>query len=409
MRALIGIRRPVNGEEHAPSNRCSSSVKYKPRVLIVGPRREHQGGITRAIDSWMAAGLADVASIEIVELAAWDAPRRVQAFQSVWGLMRVVTRVMSRKSRPALIHVQVSSGASFYRKYVAAWAARCFAVPIVVHLHSGGFQDWVQHSRIHQYMARHLFGMSAVTIVVAGRWRPVVQSFGAQRVHVVPHMLPQEFRSALAAQDAAPARQSHRDRQHTILYYGRWAPIKGLDLLARAISELDSEYQARLTVRIFGNGERSWVERCFRCAGLAKVSINGWLSDADKLGELLAASVVIAPSRQEAFGASLLEVMAVGVPLITSDAGAIPEVVEGYSPALLTRAGNVADLRDGIAALVDGRWPAAVGVGTSGLSARFASSAIIGGLDRAYKECVGQHADKDPSPVSALVESTSTR
>ena len=62
--------------------------------------------------------------------------------------------------------------------------------------------------------------------------------------------------------------------------------------------------------------------------GLARqVIVAGRLGDADRDGLLALADALVFPSTYEGFGAPVIEAMALGTPVITSDHGALPEVV----------------------------------------------------------------------------------
>ena len=396
---------PTGGTGPDPVERSTSATLAKLvvvgpdprrlRVLLVGPRPEHPGGITRAVDSWIDAGLGEVADVKVVGMAAWDASRPVQAVQFATGLLAVARHLVSRRHRPDLVHLQVSSGASLYRKCAAACIAWCAGVPFIVHLHSGGFQSWIDGNIVHRLAARRLIGSASGTIVVAAHWKSLAEELGAQDVYVVSHMLPPGLAEKFseAPRDTRP--RSDAGGPLAILYYGRWSPVKGLDLLANAIAQLSAAHRQRLKVRIFGNGDRAWAEQLFRDLTVAEVSIHGWLSDADKAQELETADVVVAPSRQEAFGASLLEVMAAGTPLITSDAGAIPEVVQGYPLAMVISSGSVVELRDAIRSFMEGRWPETVDrPSRSHLHDRYSPKAVIDGLMHAYRRSVRGRAKK---------------
>ncbi|MFM7666461.1 MAG: glycosyltransferase, partial [Actinomycetota bacterium] len=58
-----------------------------------------------------------------------------------------------------------------------------------------------------------------------------------------------------------------------------------------------------------------------------RVKLVGRLSDADRDGLLAMSAALVFPSAYEGFGAPVIEAMALGPPVITSDAAALPEVV----------------------------------------------------------------------------------
>jgi glycosyltransferase involved in cell wall biosynthesis len=62
---------------------------------------------------------------------------------------------------------------------------------------------------------------------------------------------------------------------------------------------------------------------------MAQVLITDWVSEQQRAHLLRGAAVLAYPSLDEGFGFPLLEAMAMGVPVVAADAGAIPEVAAG--------------------------------------------------------------------------------
>jgi glycosyltransferase involved in cell wall biosynthesis len=235
-----------------------------------------------------------------------------------------------------------------------------------------------------------LFTRAAVTIVVAHRWKPLVAGLGARRVAVIPPLLPPALERSLSQLAAEKSRVRPVPAEQTrLLFYGRWAPIKGLDVLADAVASLDPERQRRVTLAIFGNGDRAWLEECFRAVQHARVEIGGWLDDRGKCEELRTADAFVLASRHEAFPQSLLEVIAADVPLIASDTGGVAETVGDYPPAVLVPVEDVASLRTAIEQLVDGVWPGGLLDGRPrGIPERHSAPVILGELETAYCDAV---------------------
>jgi len=121
---------------------------------------------------------------------------------------------------------------------------------------------------------------------------------------------------------------------HRILFAGRDLFRKGFPTLIEAV-DLLLKRMSRLELAVVGDEYRhsmSWAKR--RCRGLP-VSFLGALSPADLRREILASKVVVLSSYTEAFGIILLEAQALGVPVIGTRVGGIPETMAEKETGLL--------------------------------------------------------------------------
>jgi glycosyltransferase involved in cell wall biosynthesis len=143
-------------------------------------------------------------------------------------------------------------------------------------------------------------------------------------------------------------------------------------------------------VRIFGNGDRRWLDQCFRQVEHARVEIGGWLDDVDKPAELEHADAFVLASRHEAFPQSLLEVIAARVPLIASETGGVLETIGTYPLARLVPPDDAESLRAALERLIDRQWPdAALTNGHfTGIPERHSAAATLGELRSAYEDAV---------------------
>jgi glycosyltransferase involved in cell wall biosynthesis len=329
------------------------------RVVVLAPNPRNPGGVTQVVEGWLQAGLEHDVDLDVIEVAAWDSPVYVQVAQTARAYVRLIRRLVDPGRRPAAVHLNVSTGPSLYREFIAQLIVRAFGVPTVVQLHSGGFEHWIYQSLVRLWVSYTMFTKAAVAIVVAHRWKPLASGLGARRVFVVPPLLPPALERALTelgAERKGPRKRANGELR--LLFYGRWAPIKGVDILAKAVGSIDPERQRRITLKIFGNGDEEWLDSCLCSIGHAKVEVGGWLDDVGKLEELRNADAFILASRREAFPQSVLEVVAAQVPIIASDTGGVAETVGDYPLALLVTREDVGSLRDAIERLLDGEWPA---------------------------------------------------
>ena len=100
-----------------------------------------------------------------------------------------------------------------------------------------------------------------------------------------------------------------------------------------------------------GEGETA-VREAAKQAGVAeRVHFLGWRSDVPRI--LQALDLYVQPSVSEAFGLTVVEAAAAGLPIVASDVGGIPEIIEHGVNGLLVPPGDAQALADAIQQLID--------------------------------------------------------
>lgn len=115
-----------------------------------------------------------------------------------------------------------------------------------------------------------------------------------------------------------------------IVLISRLTEEKNIQLALHAISELSPTVRTSVTVTIAGDGPlRARLESLVEALGISEVvRFLGFRSDIPEL--LLDSDLYLMPSTTEAFGIALVEALRCGVPVLASNIGGIPEVLEGY-------------------------------------------------------------------------------
>ncbi len=137
-----------------------------------------------------------------------------------------------------------------------------------------------------------------------------------------------------------------------LLFVGRVSPAKGLEYVMRALSEMD---EPRPTLRIVGTGPE--LSRLHQLAdGLSLdslVSFEGNLGHGDSLMEVYRTSdVFILPSVTEGIPKVIFEAMASGIPIIATEVGGIPHVIQHEVNGLLIAPRSVRHIKDAVSRLV---------------------------------------------------------
>lgn len=293
------------------------------------------------------------AGVEVVSLGARNLRDR-EAFRRLVALVR--------ERRFELIHAHLT--------YAAIWGAliaRKFRVPLVATLHvppAGGIRERIMVSLLNRYAARVVMVSHALRQTWSGKLRSLT---------VIHNGIP-----------IAPIRP--------IRPIGPIAPIttvavlregKGLDTLIEAARQVPN---ARFV--IVGDGPLR--ERLEQQARGLPITFLGFRRD---VASVLEDSVLfVHPTLADAFPTVLLEAMAAGLPVIASDVGGVPEIVDAPRTGLLVPPGDAHALADAMKkALGDDAWREAAGeAGRERVEREFSVDRWIDRLEHLYAEVLGR-------------------
>lgn len=133
---------------------------------------------------------------------------------------------------------------------------------------------------------------------------------------------------------------------------GRLHPVKGHRYFLRAAAEILKE-RTDVHFLVVGCGpERDSLEEYTGKLGISDhVTFTGFVSDVSELMPDL--NLLIVPSLWEGFGLTALEAMAVGVPVVATSVGGLPEIVDHGTTGLLVPPADEAGLTRGIVWMLD--------------------------------------------------------
>ena len=131
---------------------------------------------------------------------------------------------------------------------------------------------------------------------------------------------------------------------HRILFVGRLTTEKGIDVVLRALAQLDPELHATFDI-VGGGDQRRNLEQLAEQLGIAdRVTFHGHASEDDLRSLYTRASVFAIASIAELQSIATMEAMASGLPVVAADAVALPHLVHDGENGYLFEPGNVDQL-----------------------------------------------------------------
>lgn len=213
-------------------------------------------------------------------------------------------------------------------------------------------------------------------------------------VSVVPHGV--DLASFPAEPPDSPARRRFGSGRIVVGFLARACPEKGLDVLIHALSLVAKERDVEvIAAGATVDAERDYLARCLALTErLGMGDRFSWRGQVDRNGKLALLRELdlfaLPTTHPEAKGLSAIEAMAAGVPVVASNHGAFPEMLDDERAGLLHVPGDPADLARCIATLADNpdRLAACGRHGHALARRRHSSEAMAAGHEAIYEQLI---------------------
>jgi len=259
-------------------------------------------------------------------------------------------RAAHREFAPDVLHVQCFGPNG-------AWAlalSRRTGTPLVVSSHGETMADDHDAFGGSALLRRSLTRAVVEAVVTTGCSESVLADlrarFGLTGGVVVPNGVD------LAAHALGPAGPPpHRGEPAVVLGVGRLEHNKGFDLLVDAVARVHAEGRAPARLVLVGSGSQAerLRERASSLGIGDRLELTGALDESGVDAWLRRASVVVVPSRVEAFGIVALEAWRAGAPLVATSRGGPATFVSDDVDGLLVDPTDEHALADAIGALLE--------------------------------------------------------
>ena len=302
------------------------------RVGIAGPLLGgHEGWVTSPgqvlAERWRAQG-------RVVRTTSDQIGRVRRVADTVWSVARW-------RGHVDVTVVLVFSGRGFAVAEATTATARAVGLPVVHWLHGGNLPAF---AAAHPRRFRRLVGWGAVTVAPSTYLAEAVAGLG-RPVRVIPNVVDLT---------TVPWRE-HAPASPRLLWMRTFHPLYQPDLAVQALQRLRQTHPgATLTMAGQEKGSLAAVQRLVADLGLADaVAFPGYVDDAGKAALFDAHDVFVNTNRVDNAPVSVLEAMAAGLPVVTTDAGGLPHLVADGASGLVVPVGDADALAAAVARVVD--------------------------------------------------------
>lgn len=316
------------------------------QVLMIGPSRESRGGIASVVGIWEDAHVFETWGVRYLASHREGGVFAKLAVASA-ALGRAGVAIVSGRAK--CLHVHVARRRSFWRKSLFVFLGRILRCPIVLHLHSGGFEAFYDHEcgPLGRWVVRRTLSVSSVIVVLTQRWSGRVSELsGGRRVEVIPNFVVYAGPWKGSGVPGSGARY--------IAFLGKVGREKGVFDLLDSFALLSARFPD-VRLKIAGAGDLDGVEARVHALGLdGSVDILGWVTGEDREALIRGAKAYALPSYYEGMPMGILEAMSRGVPVVATSVGAVPEMVADGVEGFVVEPGDVRALADRLERLVSG-------------------------------------------------------
>lgn len=320
--------------------------KQSSIVYIIGPSFKTQGGISSVLLIYNSH-FRDALNMRFIPSYSGNS-RIADVILFAVAIFRVFFLCLF--VRQAVFHIHSSTYASFFRKSLLARCCLFFRKKVILHIHGADFDTFLDDIS-YRWRIRSIMLLNAVdrVVVLSESWRAFFEKHvAAEKIRVIVN--PSSTYDPACTKMHSKWHNEQYNEAVKVLFIGRIGQRKGAYDLIEAVKKLRS---LNFILDLVGDGEGDIIREIVNANGLGNtVSIYDWVSHKD-IGEWYnKADILVLPSYAEGLPMSVLEAIGIGLPVISTDVGGIPEaVIDGINGYIISP-GDVEALAEKMSVLI---------------------------------------------------------
>ena len=313
----------------------------KKKVCMIVPSFSAKGGIATVVSGYRGTELEKQYDIKYIE-SYCDGSKVKKICKAIEAYFSFLKEMIINK--PDLVHIHSSFGGSFYRKLPFVYIANIFNVPVINHIHGSEIANlYINASKQKKRLVENCFDRCEYLVVLSEEWKKNLQVVKTNTSKIVIENYSTIHKECLK-------RKNHQDK--IILFLGFITELKGVfdipDIAKKII-----EHNSNVKFVLAGSGEIEKLQAIIEKKGISQYfSFPGWIKKEEKENLLQNADIFFLPSYTEGMPMSILEAMGYGLPIVTTNVGGIPQLVENGKNGYMIDPGKIDDFAKVILELI---------------------------------------------------------
>lgn len=314
----------------------------KKRVLMVGVGPNRVGGMWAVAEEYIKSPQYNK-SVDLVYVATSTNGNLVK--RSLYMLLGYLKIIWTLNTKPIdIVHIHMAEKGSTFRKGLVAKWAKGKNKKVIIHLHAGPFMAWYKSvSKKTQDKIKKILHYSDSLLVLGSYW-----------LNELSEIVPIDKMTVLYNGVPCPDSNPYSNEARNIVFFGVMRKEKGIYDLINAVKCINNELPSDIKVVLCGNDLEGNIAETIENAGLSpRFDLVGWVTGNKKELIYQNAMMDILPSYFEGLSMTVLEAMARGIPVITTNISTMPELIG--KNGILIEPGDVKNLAKAILLLSSDR------------------------------------------------------
>lgn len=236
-----------------------------------------------------------------------------------------------------IVHIHMAERTSVYREGLIARLAKFLGCKVVIHMHGANIETWynAQPPKVKR-IAAYFMNAADKMIVLGNNWVPFMEKVvnNESKITVVYNAVPSVSSNLYSL------------KSKDVIFLGMLIQRKGIEDLLRAFSFIKNEIPEDITLKLYGDDKNHNIKNLIERYNLVgRAEFCGWLTNEEKPSVLMKCILNVLPSYNEGLPMTILETMAYGIPNISTNIAAIPELINDGVNGLLITPGDVESLK----------------------------------------------------------------